>query len=271
MPEGPEVETVVRTLNRLVKGLKITSVNIYYDNIIEYPNKDIFIANITNQTINNITRRGKWILFELDNYYLLSHLRMEGKYFLKDKEVELLKHEHVVFNLSNNNQLRYHDVRKFGKFHLVKKEDITNYKVIKELGIDPFEKDFTSKYLLTCFNKSNLPIKSLLLDQRILLGVGNIYANEILFLSRLNPLIIGKNIKLNDCIKIVENTKKTLEAAIEKGGTTIKSYTSAEGVTGLFQHELLVHGKKVCPNCSKGLLKIKINGRGTYYCEVCQK
>lgn len=271
MPEGPEVETVVRTLKQLVKDKKISDVDIYYDKLIEYPKVDEFKKNIVNQVIVDITRKGKWIFFELNDYYLLSHLRMEGKYFIKDNTRELLKHEHVVFKLDANNELRYHDTRKFGKFHLVNKDEINDYKIVKELGVDPFSSSFTSKYLLTSLSNSSIPIKTLLLDQKRVLGIGNIYANEILFMSRLNPLIRGKDISLKDCEKIVINTKKVLEEAIDKGGTTIKSYTSNEGVTGLFQHQLLVHGGKICPNCNKELLKIKIGGRGTYYCEYCQK
>lgn len=270
MPEGPEVETVVRTLKKLICGKKIIDLNIYYENMIEYPSSSEFKKCI-GQNINNITRRGKWIFFELDTHFILSHLRMEGKYFIKDESRELLKHEHVVFHLDDNTQLRYHDTRKFGKFHLVEKLKIEDYKVVKELGVDPFDEKFTSNYLLKSFNTSSIPIKTLLLDQKRLLGIGNIYANEILFLSKINPLVKGSDINLKHCENIVKHTKEVLDEAIKKGGTTIKSYTSTEGVTGLFQHELLVHGKKECPKCNILLTKIKVNGRGTYYCEVCQK
>lgn len=270
MPEGPEVETVVRTLKTLICGKKIINLDIYYDNIIEYPSINEFKKCI-GQTIKDIRRKGKWIFFELDNYFILSHLRMEGKYFIKDNTRELLKHEHVIFHLNDGVELRYHDTRKFGKFHLVEKTKIEEYKIIKELGIDPFDDEFTPKYLLKTVNNSNIAIKTLLLDQKRILGIGNIYANEILFLSKINPTIKGKDINIEQCEMMVKYTKSVLEEAIKKGGTTIKSYTSIEGVTGLFQHQLLVHGKEVCPKCKSLLNKIKVNGRGTYYCKNCQK
>ena len=125
MPELPEVETVKRSLTNLIIDKRIKSVDIYHDNIIEYPSLEEFKTNIINQKINKLARYGKWLIFVLDDYYLLSHLRMEGKYFYKNKSDILSKHEHVIFNFTDNTTLRYMDVRKFGKMHLIKKEDIT--------------------------------------------------------------------------------------------------------------------------------------------------
>ena len=125
MPELPEVETVKEALKEKLLGKKIIEVNVLYDKIIAYPTKEKFIIKIQNQVINDITRRGKFLIFDLDKYYLLSHLRMEGKYFFRQKEENIYKHEHIIFNLDNEEQLRYMDTRKFGKMYLIKKEDIT--------------------------------------------------------------------------------------------------------------------------------------------------
>ena len=273
MPELPEVETVVRGLREKVVGRIIKKVNIYYDNIIEYPDVCSFQKKIKNQKINEINRYGKWIIFVLDNYYLLSHLRMEGKYFLKPKGATLEKHEHVSFVLDNDMELRYMDVRKFGKMQLIEKENINEIGPFLEMGLEPWDKKLNTLYLKEKFLRKKLPIKSCLLDQRIIVGIGNIYADEILFLSKINPLKEANSLSLEELERIIDNTKLVLEKAIEKGGTTIRSYTSLNGIHGLFQQELYVHSKEgqKCLICGSDILKIKVGGRGTYYCPKCQK
>ena len=273
MPELHEVETVKEALKEKLLGKKIIEVNVLYDKIIAYPTKEKFIIKIQNQVINDITRRGKFLIFDLDKYYLLSHLRMEEKYFFRQKEENICKHEHIIFNLDNEEQLRYMDTRKFGKMYLIKKEDITMVGPLKDLGLEPWDDKLTSKYLLDKYRKKKLPIKTVLLDQNIIVGIGNIYADEILFLSQINPLKKCNLITKEEAEKIIDNTRKVLENAIKMGGTTIRTYSSVDGVHGLFQEELLVHGKdhEKCPVCRSEIEKIKIGGRGTYYCSNCQK
>lgn len=272
MPELPEVETVKNSLKKRLINKKIKSVLIVYDNIIEYPSPKEFREEIKNQTINNIKRYGKWLIFVLDDYYLLSHLRMEGKYFFKTSKDKILKHEHIIFNLNDNTELRYMDVRKFGKMHLIKKSEINKKGPLLEMGLEPWDKSLTIEYLKEKYKNKNIPIKTSLLDQKIIVGIGNIYADEILFLSKINPLTKCKNLTSSELNSIINNTKTVLEKAIEKGGTTIKSYTSVDGVHGLFQQELLVHGRnnQECKICKTKIEKIKVNGRGTYYCPKCQ-
>ena len=273
MPELPEVETVKESLRLRLTGRKIKKVNVIYDNIIAYPKVEEFVNEITNQTINDMKRRGKFILFDLDDYYLLSHLRMEGKYFFKSKDDEILKHEHVIFVLDNGEELRYMDTRKFGKMYLIMKEDIDKIGPLKELGLEPWDDNLTSDYLLEKYEKKKLPIKSVLLDQSIIVGIGNIYADEILFLCKINPLKKCNEITKKEAFNIIKYTREVLEEAIKKGGTTIRSYSSVDGVHGLFQEELLVHGKEKgkCPACNGNIEKIRVGGRGTYYCPKCQK
>ena len=273
MPELPEVETVKESLKLRLTGKKINKVNVIYDNIIAYPKVEEFIKNIENQKINDMHRRGKFLLFELDDYFLLSHLRMEGKYFFKSCNDDILKHEHVIFGLDNNEELRYMDTRKFGKMYLIKKGDILDIGPLKELGLEPWDDSLTSDYLLDKYKSKRLPIKSVLLDQSIIVGIGNIYADEILFLCKINPLKKCNEITKKEALNIIRYTRKVLEKAIKKGGSTIRSYSSVDGVHGLFQNELLVHGKDkgTCPICNNDILKIKVGGRGTYYCPKCQK
>jgi len=273
MPELPEVETVKNTLKPKLIGKKITDIKIYHNNIIEYPNIELFTKNILNQTITDMNRYGKWLIFILDNYYLLSHLRMEGKYFFKNKEEALSKHEHVVITLDNNLELRYHDVRKFGKMLLIEKEKIKEIGPLKELGYEPWDNKLNINYLKAKYQNKKLPIKTVLLDQSIITGIGNIYADEILFLSKINPEKIANSLKDKELEEIIKNTKIVLEEAIKQGGSTIRSYTSVDGVHGLFQQKLLVHtmAGTPCKECNTTIIKIKVGGRGTYYCPNCQK
>lgn len=273
MPELPEVETVRNTLKPKLIGRTITNVKIYYDNIIDYPTSKEFIERIINQKINDISRYGKWLILILDDYYLLSHLRMEGKYFFKSPNDSLSPHEHVVFTLDNKEELRYHDVRKFGKMLLIEKDKIKEIGPLKDLGYEPWSEDLTISYLKEKYKNKKLPIKTVLLDQSIITGIGNIYADEILFLSKINPLKKSCLLTDEELSNIIKYTRQILSEAIKKGGSTIRSYTSVNGVHGLFQQELLVHTKEntPCKNCGTTIVKIKVNGRGTYYCPNCQK
>ena len=272
MPELPEVETVKETLKRKVLNKKIESVTIRYDGIIESPSVLEFTENIKGQTIKDIKRMGKWLIFCLDDYFLLSHLRMEGKYFLKEKNSEYTKHEHVIFHFSDGTDLRYQDTRKFGKMLLVEKDKLNDARPIKELGKEPWDKTLTSDYLKEKYSSKRLPIKTVILDQSIITGIGNIYADEILFLSRIHPLTKVNLLNEVDLDNIINNTKKVLEKAIRAGGTTIRSYTSDEGVTGRFQNSLYVHCREneKCLICGNLIIKTKVGGRGTYYCPSCQ-
>ena len=273
MPELPEVETVRQGLKKLLLGRIIKRVCVYYDGIIAYPSVLEFTSNIENQKINDIDRFGKWLIFVLDDYYLLSHLRMEGKYFIKDASDELNKHEHVVFKLDNDSKLRYMDVRKFGKMHLIPKDKIKDIGPLIDLGLEPWDKKLDISYLRDKYKNKKLPIKSVLLDQSIIVGIGNIYADEILFLAKINPYTRAMDLDDNDLFNIIKYTRKVLERAISEGGTTIRSYSSVNGVHGLFQQELNVHSREgeQCPSCGNKIVKVKIGGRGTYYCEKCQK
>ena len=273
MPELPEVETVKETLKRKVLNKTIKDVRVIYPNIIENMDANNFINKIKNQTIIDITRRGKWLIFHLNDYYLLSHLRMEGKYFLKDSSEEITKHQHIIFDFNDQTSLRYNDTRKFGRMHLVEKDKLEECKPIQELGLEPWDSKLNYVYLKNKYKSKRLPIKTVILDQSIITGIGNIYADEILFLSNINPKIEGNKLTNKNLQDIIDNTRKVLEKAISLGGTTIHTYTAVDGITGRFQQKLLVHGKKdeLCPNCKTKIIKIVVNTRGTYYCPNCQK
>ena len=273
MPEKPEVITVVNSLRSRIVGKKITDCNVYWDNIIAFPTTMEFKKNVLNQKINDISTRGKWIVISLDKDTLLIHLRMEGKFFFRTYGEEISKHEHVEFVLDDDISFRFHDVRKFGKMYLLDKKVVNDIKPLSEIGKEFNDKTLTKEYLYEKIHNKKLPIKTVLLDQSIIAGIGNIYDDEILFMSHISPLRRACDVTISECDDIIKNTYIVLEKAIKLGGTTIKSFTSSEGVHGLFQNELLVHGKKngICPSCGSILSNIKVNGRGTYYCSECQK
>ena len=273
MPEFAEVETIRKTLKKQVLKKQIKEVDIYWNKIIEYPLLEDFSNMIKGQTIIDIKRRGKWLLFELNNFYLLSHLRMEGKYFLKKEKDEVKKHEHVIIRFTDNTELRYHDTRKFGKMYLLKKDEIDIKGPLIKLGLEPFDNNLTVSYLKNKLKKKIISIKLSLLDQSIIAGIGNIYADEILFKSKINPSKKSNKLTKNELQSIIDNTKEILSEAVNAGGTTIRSYTSSEGITGRFQNNLYVHTKEgeLCKICNNFIKKIKVGGRGTYYCPFCQK
>lgn len=270
MPEIAEVETVRNTLKRLILNKKIVDVKIIYPKIIESDISD-FRKILQGRQIKDIDRIGKWLMFDLEDYYLLSHLRMEGKYIFKPLNSSFEKHEHVSF-IFEDEELRYKDTRKFGRMYLLKKDELNKF-LASRLGYEPWDKNLTIAYLKENLKNKTLPIKTLLLDQKLIAGIGNIYADEILFLSKINPHRKGKSLNDEELEKIIENTKKVLEQAIKDGGTTIRSYTSVDNKIGSHQNNLLVHKKEneECPVCKNLIKKDRINGRSTYYCSNCQK
>ncbi|QWC00420.1 DNA-formamidopyrimidine glycosylase [Mycoplasmatota bacterium] len=272
MPELPEVETVRQQLKPLIIGKKIVDISIIYDKIIKISN-DEFKKKLIHQTFRDISRYGKYLLFELDDYTLVSHLRMEGKYYLRQSINELTKHEHVVFHLSNDMYLTYHDFRKFGTMELVKKGDEFLLDSLKKLGPEVNDTQLIPDRIYPKIKKSSRPIKSLLLDQSIMTGLGNIYVDETLFLAKIHPEKKGHQLSFEEVECILKSAKQVIQKAIDLGGTTIRSYQSTLGVDGRFQNELNVHTLvgKACSVCQEEIIKIKVGGRGTYLCPNCQR
>ena len=272
MPELPEVETVRQTLRSLVLGEKISGVTVLYENIIKDNDLDLFKNTLIGKRINEISRKGKYLIFELDDdYSLISHLRMEGKYYYKLESDEVVKHEHIIFHFESGMTLRYHDVRKFGTMEIRKKDELFLRTPLNKLGMDA--NLVSGSYLKERMQNKHMDLKSFLLNQEFIAGIGNIYADEICFLSKLHPKQDVYYLNEEDFEAISKNSKEVLEKAISAGGTTIRSYTSSLGVTGLFQLDLMVHTKvgSPCPNCGNEIIKTRVSGRGTYLCPNCQK
>lgn len=270
MPELPEVETVRRVLLNNLTNLKINDVIVRYDNIIDQ-DKYEFIKNVKNKTIIDILRRGKFLIFKLDKGYIISHLRMEGKYFYVENNSLDNKHIHVIFKLSNNYDLLYQDVRKFGRMLYIE-DDIYNKLPLSKVGIDLIlDKQIDYDQIYAKIINKALLIKETLLDQSIIAGLGNIYVDEVLFASKIRPDTLSKDITMDQLKSIINESKRIFDLAIENKGTTIRSYTSSLNVKGNYQDFLMVHTKEYCKICNSKIEKIKIGGRTTYFCKNCQK
>src|SRR5690606_9428342 len=224
MPELPEVETVRRTLLQLVNGKTIDKVTVLWPKIIKKPEEtEQFCDALRGQTIHDVDRRGKFLKFILDDYVMVSHLRMEGRYGLYSEDEPYDKHTHILFAFTDGTQLRYRDVRKFGTMHLFKKGEEEESLPLSQLGPEPFSKEFTVKYLEDKLSKTNRKIKVALLDQTSVVGLGNIYVDEALFRAGIYPERVAKSLSKKEIKLLHHEIIQTLNEAVEKGGSTIRS------------------------------------------------
>ncbi len=270
MPELPEVETVCRTLENQIKGKKINSVEVYYDRIVCHPTVEEFKEKLKGQTFLEFSRRGKHLIFTLDAYILIVHLRMEGKFYVKNEDEPISKHTHLNFIFNDHISLRFNDVRKFATMHLYHKDEKLD--VLEKLGKEPFDETLSYLDLYEMCKNRKTTIKQILLDQSYIAGIGNIYADEICFACGIHPAQKVNTITKKMWIEIIKQTRLILQEAILAGGTTIRSYTSSLGITGLFQLSVKVHTRanQPCVNCGTIIKKTKVATRGTYYCPCCQ-
>lgn len=274
MPELPEVETVRRTLEKLVLHKQIETVSVYWPKIIKNPLEvDQFTDALRGETILEIGRRGKFLIIYTDRYALVSHLRMEGRYGLYGKEEPYDKHTHVIFHFSDDTELRYRDVRKFGTMHLYQKGKEFQYPPLSGLGPEPFTEGFTKKYLEKALKKTSRKIKPALLDQKLLVGLGNIYVDEALFRAGVHPERVASSLSRKEISSLHKEIVETLKEAVQLGGSTIRSYVNSQGEMGMFQLELYAYGRKgeACKKCGTPMEKIVVGGRGTHFCPHCQK
>lgn len=273
MPELPEVEAVKIGLEQLVTGKTIKNVAVFWPRIIERPEADFFKTQLINESIEGFDRRGKFLIFKLTHYDLISHLRMEGKYEYHQQEDELLKHTHVVFQFTDNSELRYLDVRKFGRMILMPKNQAGEYPGIKKLGPEPVREQFHLQEFENQLKKSHRAVKPLLLDQSLVTGLGNIYVDEALFQVKIHPERSADTLNQQDISLLYESIIDVLARAVKAGGTTVRTYKNALGEAGKFQVALNVYGLtgEPCPRCGTPISKIKVAQRGTHFCPNCQK
>ncbi|WP_027119673.1 DNA-formamidopyrimidine glycosylase [[Mycoplasma] testudinis] len=274
MPELPEVQTVVNELNLCTLNKKILDIKINAVKLLKNCTPEQFKKFLIGEKITHISRMGKYLIFELTHHKkMVSHLRMEGKYFFENKKDDYDKKHVLLQFVFAKQELRYHDTRRFGTFNIYLNDDHLKSKELSKLALDPIDPNFNGKYLYEKIHKIHRAIKTTILDQTNVAGIGNIYADEILFACHLNPLTPANQITIKQADLIAKKARDILLWAIECNGTTIASYKFKKGHIGSFQEKLQVHTKVKwpCPTCKTIILKVKVNGRGTYYCPKCQK
>ncbi|AUF83371.1 DNA-formamidopyrimidine glycosylase [Mesoplasma syrphidae] len=274
MPELPEVTTVAKILNREIKNLTITDSMIFYTKLLKNVDITTFKAAVKNQKIVEVTNYAKYIAIKLEDWVLISHLRMEGKWMIEEANSYSYdqKHLEAQLALSNGKFARYYDTRKFGTLELYSVDTYKNSPSLVKLGPIPGQLGATSEYLYSKTKRSRKAIKTLLLDQTVVAGLGNIYVNEVLFATKMSPEEPANNLTLQDCKNLMKASKEILSKAIELGGTTIHTFKSSVEVEGNYQEHLKVHLRAghPCFNCGFKIAKNFVNGRGTYYCPKCQ-
>ncbi|BAQ23776.1 DNA-formamidopyrimidine glycosylase [Streptococcus troglodytae] len=272
MPELPEVETVRRGLEHLIVGKKIVSVEVRVPKMVKTGVED-FQLDILGQIFESIDRRGKYLLLNLNKQTIISHLRMEGKYLLFENEVPDNKHFHLFLGLDDGSTMVYQDVRKFGTFELLPKSQVEAYFIQKKIGPEPKAEDFKLKPFEEGLAKSHKAIKTLLLDQHLVAGLGNIYVDEVLWASQIHPERPASGLTEEEAVLLRQQIIRIMQLAIKNGGSTIRTYRNALGEDGSMQDFLQVYGKtdQPCGRCATPIEKIKVGGRGTHFCPSCQK
>ena len=289
MPELPEVEVVKRSLTSKIQKLVVEKITVK-DEKLRYRINKKKLKILLGLKIIKILRRSKFLLFVFEkNTVMLVHLGMTGKFFFLNRNAKKFKtsfyynideskdnkHNRLIFSLSKKQKLIYNDVRKFGFIKILDKRQLQYNLHLKNLGPEPLGNSFDFKYFKNYLINRNRTIKDILMDQKFVSGLGNIYVNEVLFLSKVKPTKKTYLIKNSEIYKIIKNTKKTLKKAISLGGSSLKDFSSSDGKKGEFQQYFYVYGRKgencLNRNCNKKIIKTIIGNRATFYCPKCQK
>ena len=286
MPELPEIEIVKRSLVQMINKAKIVDIKINNKNL-RYKIPNTFSKDLIGEKILRISRRSKYLIFHFEKKLLLAHLGMSGKLLLMRSCDNTIfktsfyydlniaqKHNHIYFMLNNGLVLIYNDVRRFGFFKLYNTTQLSKIIFLEKLGLEPFSKKFSIKYFEKFVQNRKKNIKNLLMDQTFVSGLGNIYVNEVLFMSRIKPSRACRSLNQNEIKNLILNIKKILKLSISKGGSSIRDFQNTLGKSGNFQQFFNVYGQKN-KNCSriscKGKIKkILISNRSSFYCNKCQ-
>lgn len=269
MPELPEVETTCNGIRPHCIGHQISHVVVRNPRL-RWPITADLPQRVAGETIHSIARRAKYILMELDTGTLIIHLGMSGRLHILPNDSPPVKHDHVDIALSNGYCLRYNDTRRFGSIHWTDRP--TQHFLLSKLGVEPLTGAYDGHYLYTQCKKRAVAIKPLLMNHHIVVGIGNIYASEALFLAQVHPAKTAADITMAEAERIVTYSKDRLQVAISKGGSTLKDFLHTDGKPGYFQHDFHVYGRahEPCHHCHSPIQKITQAQRATFFCPRCQ-
>ncbi|UNT95521.1 DNA-formamidopyrimidine glycosylase [Allobaculum mucilyticum] len=285
MPEAPEVHNVLCFLESSIKNAKIRSCKVTHPKLCANQDVSAFEHELEGEHFRAFHRLGKYLVFELDHHVLVAHMRMEGKFLVFENQAELdaldeqkdKKHIHACFTLEDGRVLCYRDTRKFGRMYLHKKEEEhpqgnwRSLPVFANVGKDALDPDLHASELYEKTKKRSVPLKNVLLDQSVIAGIGNIYADEILFEAGLSPFCKANHLDESDWQKILDATRRILNDASSCGGTTIRTFSYGNSHAGSYQDQLQIHGKEgECLRCHGEIVHTKVGQRGTWYCPQCQ-
>jgi formamidopyrimidine-DNA glycosylase len=271
LPELPEVETIARGLREPLVGHTITGVTVNWPRMVADPTPEKLGAQLVGRQVVSVGRRGKYVVIKLSQGYLLIHLKMSGRLQIARAAEPLDNHTHLVFDLDDGRQLRFQDTRKFGRVYLVDDPQ----QVTGGLGPEPLADDFTLDDFCQRLARRSGRLKSLLMNQQFLAGVGNIYADEALFIARLHPLRAADSLTLDEQARLYAAIRSVLGQAVASGGTTLddRGYVDAQGQAGAYQAQIAVYGRtgQPCFSCQTSIERMVIGGRSAHFCPRCQK
>ncbi len=271
MPELPEVEVTCQGIRPYLLNHAITQVVVRQPQLRWPVPTQALKKHLTDQPVLAITRRGKYIVIHVPSEHLIIHLGMSGNLRILPQDTAIRKHDHFDCLLSSGYVLRLNDPRRFGAI-LWTKGPLAEFPQLKKLGPEPFSAAFSAKYLQQIASKHKVPIKALIMNAASVVGVGNIYASESLFMAKINPQRPAHSLTDKDCVRLHKAIQKILANAIQKGGTTLKDFSQSDGKPGYFKQELKVYGRKdePCKKCHTNIIGIQLGQRSTYYCPSCQ-
>lgn len=273
MPELPEIETITRKLRDRLDLRSVENITLRRKDL-RYPMPVKLIQNLVGKKILHVRRRSKYVVIDLsENFSLIVHLGMSGRLFFTDKIAPLNKHDHVLFDFDSGLHLRLRDPRRFGMLDVCTTSELNQHKLFKDLGPEPLEKDFNAEAFFKITKKSLSPIKSVIMNAKHVVGVGNIYASEALFMAGIRPTRRSSTLSKNQVMALCASIKQVLTQSISDGGTTFRDYVDANGSPGLHQLSLKVYGQegKNCSVCTSRIKSMVLGQRSTYYCPLCQK
>ena len=274
MPEMPEVEIIRRYLDKMVQGQQIMSVDILLPRMIKWPDTEGFRLLVTGRHIEAMARRGKYLLMELEGgREVVFHLRMTGRLVYEPEGKNHDSHARVIFHLNSGASLVYGDTRTLGTIHGLQPGERWRLKGLSEMGPEPLGQDFTPEYLFGTAKARKVAIKSFLLNQKYIGGIGNIYADEALFLAGIHPQRPAKSLSEEECRRLAAKVNEVIAAGIADGGTTFRDYQNGAGGKGGHQEHLYAYGRKgePCRKCGTPMERITVGGRGTHFCPRCQE